>query len=107
MNAMENVVRIKDALANAGFNVEVVEESATRVAYWITTNTTNIFETRESFYVAASKLNSTNRWNKFFSYSTSTLGLSEFDRNDSNVTYSEIWSRVNAAVRYANIKVGA
>lgn len=96
MNAKESVVRMKDRLASAGFVVEVVNQSTTKVTYRVTTKTDgNVWATVETFYLGATKLDVTNRWNKFFSYSRH--GMSDYAFK-TDITYSEMNSLINMAI---------
>ena len=105
MNAKDSVVRMKDRLANAGFDVEVVNYSTSKVTYRVTTKTDgNVWATVETFYLGATKLDSTNRWNKFFSYSRCGMSDNCFE---TNITYSKMNSLINMAIFCADsVKAG-
>lgn len=105
MNAKESVVRMKDRLANAGFVVELVNQSTTKISYRVTTKTDgNVWATVETFYLGATKLDVTNRWNKFFSYSRRGISDNAFK---TDITYSEMYSLINTAIFCADaVKVG-
>jgi hypothetical protein len=103
MNAKDSVVRMKNRLAEVGFVVEVLEESDTKVTYSISNITNNIWETKETFFMGATKFASTNRWNKFLSYSRTSIGNHDYR---SNITYSDMYSLVNSAIFSANVRNG-
>jgi hypothetical protein len=104
MNAKDSVVRMKDRLATAGFVVEVVDDREDKISFLVTTDTDNVWATKESFYLGASKFASTNRWNKYFSYTRSSIGDHKYE---SNITYSRIYSLINMAIFCADsVKAG-
>jgi hypothetical protein len=105
MNAKDSVIWMKNRLAEAGFIVQVLEETDNKVTYSISNNTDNVWETKQSFYLSAKKYDFTNRWNKYFSYSRDSISDHVY-RN--NLTYNEMNHLISyATLRTQSTKVGA
>ena len=100
MNAKDSVVRMKNRLAEAGFVVEVIEETDKQIRYSISNGTDNVWATKETFYLSARKFDLTNRWNKHLSYSRTSIGDHDYR---SNITYSDMYSLINSAIFCANV----
>lgn len=97
MNAKSQVARMKETLINAGFVMEIVEESDTKNVYFFTQAETQWFETRKTFFIAASKSEYSNNWRKYLSFTKSGFGDNSVDK--SNMTYADMWSEINV-VKY-------
>jgi hypothetical protein len=104
MNAKDAVIEMKNDLAAVGYTVNVVEETENKIAYAITSNTTQWFETNEMFFLAAYKSDVTNRWNKYFSYTAYGFGVDT--SKESNLTYKDMQFQIHMSIKY-RAKVGA
>lgn len=96
VNAKQYVVHLKDRLVDAGLNLELTEESETKIKYVLSTKSKSVWDDEERFFLTAYKGNVSKRWNKFFSYSRFSIS----DRcYKSKLTYVQINQLIHYAIK--------
>lgn len=98
MNAKNAVIEMKNDLVAAGYILNVIEETENKITYAVTSNTTQWFETNEMFYLAAYKSDTTNRWNKYLSYTAYGFGVDT--TKESNLTYKDMEFQIYMSIKY-------
>ncbi len=101
MNALDKIKDMENTLRNAGFDVLVKEEDD---MYFVSaSNNAGVLSTSRFFIMVASKSYGANKWHKRLSVAQWDLFSKVSEKK--NLSYSEMWSEINFAIRFA--KVGA
>jgi hypothetical protein len=107
MNALQKIKDMEATFRNAGFDVQVKEEDD---MYFVSaTNNAEFFGTSKHFIMMAGKTYGTNKWHKRLSVTEWGLFTKMTEKKD--LSYADMWSEINYAIRYEKAvqsgKVGA